>query len=40
MLELYKRNSDSGVLITFSEHGQDGFETKYGMHTILITGVD
>jgi hypothetical protein len=40
MLELYKRNSDSGVLITFSEHNKDGFETKYDMNTILITGVD
>jgi len=42
MLELYKRNNDSGVLITLMEHGkdEDGFKNKYGMHSIIITGVD
>lgn len=42
MLELYKRNNDSGILITLMEHGkdEDGFKTKYGMHSLVITGVD
>ena len=39
MLELYKRNSDSGVLIHIIRQS-DLDSSKYGMSSILIHGVD
>jgi len=38
MLELYKRNSESGVLITMCNN--EDFPSKYGMHMVYFSGVD
>ena len=39
MLELYKRNTDSGVLLHTGE-GKTQFKSKYNMIYILMNGVD
>lgn len=38
MLELFRRNFKSGILIMFIENKEN--PNKYNMHQLLITGID
>jgi len=40
MLDLYKRNSDPGILIHFDNIKKSNNKSKYNMNAIYINGVD